>query len=743
MNLVIGRRLADVAVGLRSEGSPADDPGGAGGRFLFLAPQAAQHAAGHLVRRRRRERDAEAVSTAAPSASWPSSIAPVRASALSAADIVGRQWGRLPLKAGLERGAADDAGGAAASGGPGAGGPANLLTVEAVKYTTARAVAEQVVDRVVAALGLPPRPCRTAETPLVGAGPQPPPAGAGGAPPPRCRRRNGGHIGRRAPAHRARRSGRAGSGGREARVPDRERGPGVGRRPPCRGRSVGAAGGGGVKILVLAPHPFYQARGTPIAVRTVLEFLSGRGDTVDVLTYPEGTDVDIPNCTVHRVPRLPGLRNIRAGFSAKKLVCDGLMVVACTRLVRRNRYDLIHAVEESVFIANAMRAISDMPYVYDMDSSLAEQLVESRPDLRDRDAAAQATRKPRGPAKHRRARRLRGAGGDRAGTRPESVRGTGRGHDAALRRAAGRKARLGPSAGVREGAHRDVRGQPGALPGHRPAAGGIRPHPDSRARRQAGDRRRPGAGHRGLSRAGRAARHRPAVIFLGPRPLALARRPAAAGGRGGVAPAQGAQHADEDLFLSRLRRGRAGDSPANAHPGARRSHLAPGRSRARPLGEGWRASSRTASCAPAWPHERRNTCSGSTRPKRPGGSSRRSTTKRSAGYGRCGRETALDLADRADRGRSGTLRRGLRRGQPGAGPGDAHRRVRALHPGRRGGERGLPAGPGRCGRRSQSPTPGGRPAPVASYSPIHRPRRPRGGRGRPRSPTRLRLPSPS
>ena len=132
---------------------------------------------------------------------------------------------------------------------------------------------------------------------------------------------------------------------------------------------------------MLAPHPFYQARGTPIAVRTVLEFLSARGDSVDVLTYPEGADIHLPNCTVHRVPRLPGLRNIRAGFSAKKVVCYGMMVVACARLVRKNRYDLIHAVEESVFIANAMRALSDVPYVYDMDSSLAEQLVESRPLL--------------------------------------------------------------------------------------------------------------------------------------------------------------------------------------------------------------------------------------------------------------------------------------------------------------------------------------------------------------------------
>jgi glycosyltransferase involved in cell wall biosynthesis len=137
-----------------------------------------------------------------------------------------------------------------------------------------------------------------------------------------------------------------------------------------------------VRILLLAPHPFYQARGTPIAVKTVLDFLSDRGDTVDVLTYAEGADVAIPNVTVHRVPRVPGLRGIRPGFSLKKVASDVLMVGACLRLVRRNRYDLIHAVEESAFIAAAMRALSGVPYVYDMDSSLAEQLVDAYPALR-------------------------------------------------------------------------------------------------------------------------------------------------------------------------------------------------------------------------------------------------------------------------------------------------------------------------------------------------------------------------
>ena len=74
-----------------------------------------------------------------------------------------------------------------------------------------------------------------------------------------------------------------------------------------------------MKILLLAPHPFYQARGTPIAVNTVLEFLSSRGHEVDVLTYHEGADVNIPNCRIYRIPRVPGVRNIRPGFSLKKV----------------------------------------------------------------------------------------------------------------------------------------------------------------------------------------------------------------------------------------------------------------------------------------------------------------------------------------------------------------------------------------------------------------------------------------
>jgi len=136
-----------------------------------------------------------------------------------------------------------------------------------------------------------------------------------------------------------------------------------------------------VKILLLAPHPFFQARGTPLAVKTVLEFLSERGHEVDVLTFHEGENVEIPNCRIFRIARPFWIRNIRPGFSTKKVVCDVFMFVKCLRMMRKTRYDLIHAVEESAFIAAAMQRLNGIPYVYDMDSSLAEQLVDAYPGL--------------------------------------------------------------------------------------------------------------------------------------------------------------------------------------------------------------------------------------------------------------------------------------------------------------------------------------------------------------------------
>ncbi len=134
-------------------------------------------------------------------------------------------------------------------------------------------------------------------------------------------------------------------------------------------------------ILVLAPQPFFQPRGTPIAVRNVVEQLAADGHRIDLLVYQEGEDVAIPNCTVHRVPKLPGIRGIRPGFSLKKVVADVALGLKALGLMRRKRPDVVHAVEESAFIAMLGRRMYGIPFIYDMDSSLPQQLVDQLPLL--------------------------------------------------------------------------------------------------------------------------------------------------------------------------------------------------------------------------------------------------------------------------------------------------------------------------------------------------------------------------
>jgi glycosyltransferase involved in cell wall biosynthesis len=135
-----------------------------------------------------------------------------------------------------------------------------------------------------------------------------------------------------------------------------------------------------MKILLLAPHPFYQDRGTPIAVDLLIKTLSQRGDEIDVLTYGEGDDVTYPRVTIRRTPSF--IRGIRPGFSLKKGLSDIMLAGIALGMAVRKRYDMVHAVEESAFIAILLRVIFRLPYVYDMDSSLAQQMVEKMPYLK-------------------------------------------------------------------------------------------------------------------------------------------------------------------------------------------------------------------------------------------------------------------------------------------------------------------------------------------------------------------------
>jgi len=140
-------------------------------------------------------------------------------------------------------------------------------------------------------------------------------------------------------------------------------------------------------VLLLAPQPFFVDRGTPIAVRAVVEALCEAGHTVDLVSFHPGRAVELPGLRHFRAARPPFVKGVPVGLSWQKLLCNLSLLVLAARLLRRGHYDVIHAVEDSVFLAMALRLLGRKPLVFDMDSIMSDQIVEKWPALRPVGAA--------------------------------------------------------------------------------------------------------------------------------------------------------------------------------------------------------------------------------------------------------------------------------------------------------------------------------------------------------------------
>jgi glycosyltransferase involved in cell wall biosynthesis len=129
-----------------------------------------------------------------------------------------------------------------------------------------------------------------------------------------------------------------------------------------------------MKALVIAPQPFFSPRGTPFSVyyRTLVS--SELGVNIDFITYGEGQDVSIPYVNIIRTPRFNFFGNVKIGPSLLKLFLDFFIITKMLSLLIRNKYDFVHAHEESVFFARFMKPLFGFKLIYDMHSSLPQQL---------------------------------------------------------------------------------------------------------------------------------------------------------------------------------------------------------------------------------------------------------------------------------------------------------------------------------------------------------------------------------
>ncbi len=127
-------------------------------------------------------------------------------------------------------------------------------------------------------------------------------------------------------------------------------------------------------ILMIAPEPFFEPRGTPFSEYHRICALIELGHTVDLVTYPFGRDVEMAGLRVFRCARPPLMRRVGIGPSFAKIPLDLSIAVSALRRALTTRYDLVHSHEEGAAIGLAIASMLGLPHLYDMHSSLPQQL---------------------------------------------------------------------------------------------------------------------------------------------------------------------------------------------------------------------------------------------------------------------------------------------------------------------------------------------------------------------------------
>jgi hypothetical protein len=129
-----------------------------------------------------------------------------------------------------------------------------------------------------------------------------------------------------------------------------------------------------MKILMIAPEPFFTPRGTPFSIRGRIQALVALGHSVDLVTYHAGDDISLPGLRIFRTPWIPWLPHVPIGPSFAKMFLDVLLFSLASMRLLLQRYDVIHTHEEAGLLGAIVAPWAGAHHIYDMHSSLPQQL---------------------------------------------------------------------------------------------------------------------------------------------------------------------------------------------------------------------------------------------------------------------------------------------------------------------------------------------------------------------------------
>jgi glycosyltransferase involved in cell wall biosynthesis len=129
-----------------------------------------------------------------------------------------------------------------------------------------------------------------------------------------------------------------------------------------------------MRILMIAPEPFLEPRGTPFSVYYRIKALLSLGYQVDLVTYPVGKPVQMPGLRIYRVPRLPFIRRVKIGPSLAKFLLDPFVFLLAFWRLCLTRYRYIHTHEEAGVMGAVLSILFGCKHLFDMHSDMAEEM---------------------------------------------------------------------------------------------------------------------------------------------------------------------------------------------------------------------------------------------------------------------------------------------------------------------------------------------------------------------------------
>ncbi|AMV73152.1 YqgM-like family glycosyltransferase [Desulfuromonas sp. DDH964] len=132
-----------------------------------------------------------------------------------------------------------------------------------------------------------------------------------------------------------------------------------------------------MRILMLAPTPYFSDRGCHVRIYEEARVLRRLGHEVRIVTYHLGRNLD--DIPTERIPAVPWYRKLSAGPSWHKPYLDILLLFKAWQVARRFRPDLLHAhLHEGAFVAALLKPVLRLPIVFDCQGSLTGELVDHR-----------------------------------------------------------------------------------------------------------------------------------------------------------------------------------------------------------------------------------------------------------------------------------------------------------------------------------------------------------------------------